>query len=304
MPQYPFIDAGSIADTSSDLPPTHLPGALYVTLSPLALWAYKGGAWTQVATPANQPISAASESTSGIVTLASQAEADAGVNDTKSVTPLKLAQRTVTSPRIYDDFVSGGTSVGGIGDLGWFTLEGTTQLLASALGRVGVISRSTTATSGLYAVLYLRQDPTVGVVHTSDMFDVTFVVRLQQSDSDTLVRFGLANDATANPPANGVYIEKLAADTSWFGVTRTSTPTQSQSRTAALGSTNTSWIKGRIRRLDASTIAFDMGGGVQTATTNIPNAALQPFVAIWNSAAVNKVIEIDYIDLSVPGLTR
>jgi hypothetical protein len=300
MPQYPFIDAGSIADTSSDLPPTHLPGALYVVLSPLSLWAYKAGVWTQVATPANQAISAASEFTSGIVTLASQTETDLGVNDTKAVTPLKLRSAVLTALRIFDDFISGSVISGEVGSLGW---QFTTIVanLASSAGRVGVIAVDSSAVSGTYSVMYVRSQPTIGVVVGSDTFDLTFALRLQQTDADTLVRFGMGNDATANPPANGIYIEKLAADTQFFGVTRSGGV---ESRTAALATADTSWHKFRIRRLDATTISFSIDGGVQTATANIPTTHLQPFVAIRSNTTTQKRIEVDYVDLQVTGLVR
>jgi hypothetical protein len=291
----------AVYQATADLPVTSTDGNLAITIAPLSLWVYKvPGEWTQMASPTGSSVSVASEITPGIVELASQAEVEAGTDDVRAITPLKLSQRV--NPRIFDDFVSGGTSVGGVGDLNWLYLEGTTQLVAPAAGRVGVISRSTTATSGLYAVLYLRQDPTVGVVHSSNNFDSTFMVRLAQTDADTLVRFGLGNDATANPPANGVYLEKLAADVSWYGVTRSG---GAQSRTAALGTTTTNWLKGRVRRIDASTVGFTLDGGVETtATANIPSVGAQPFVAIRNSVAVAKVIEIDYVDLTVQGLTR
>ena len=48
-------------------------------------------------------------------------------------------------------------------------------------------------------------------------------------------------------------------------------------------------------------MAFSLNGGMEvTATANIPATAVQPFVAVGNSAAVNKTLQVDYIDLLVP----
>ena len=55
------------------------------------------------------------------------------------------------------------------------------------------------------------------------------------------MRVGLGNSANADPPGDGCFIEKLAADTQWFGVTRASA---AQGRTAALGTvTAAAWVK-------------------------------------------------------------
>jgi hypothetical protein len=45
---------------------------------------------------------------------------------------------------------------------------------------------------------------------------------LTQADTNILVRVGVASEMTSDPPTDGVYFEKLAADTSWFRVGRAS----------------------------------------------------------------------------------
>jgi hypothetical protein len=209
----------------------------------------------------------------------------------------------VTNPHIFEDFVSGDVSGDApIGDLGWRISGGgaTASAVAPSSGTVGVLSFETFTNIGTYAVLYLRESPHVGVVPPASMFDLTFVARLVQADGDTLCRFGLANDATANPPGDGIFFEKLTSDSSWFGVTRSG---GTQTRTAALRTADTAWIRGRIRRVDGSTVAFSLGEEASAnATVNIPTAALQPFVAIRNSTTASKKIEVDYMDLLITGL--
>src|SRR5215207_10655858 len=177
-----------------------------ITLDPLALWIRNEGSWTQVATATGASVSTASESTSGIAPLATQAQTDAGVDDTRIVTPLKLATRTVTSPRVFDEF---DTFVGWISSVG-----GTVTYEDGSLGHPGIIGLSTTTTSGTYSVVH-RVTAGVGNVLPADNFDLTWIIQLRQTDAATLVRFGLGRAVTTNPPTDGIYVEKLAADTSW-----------------------------------------------------------------------------------------
>ncbi len=61
----------------------------------------------------------------------------------------------------------------------------------------------------------------------------------------------------------------------------------------------------RIRRVDASTVGFTVNDGTEvTATGNIPTATLSPFIAITNTTANAKSVDIDYFDLMVRGISR
>lgn len=62
-------------------------GVIYVALDTDASYRWSGSAMINI----GNPIGAATESTPGIAALATQAEVDTGTNDTKIVTPLKLA---------------------------------------------------------------------------------------------------------------------------------------------------------------------------------------------------------------------
>lgn len=217
---------------------------------------------------------------------------------------ISIAQRPFdpkTMIHEYDDFVSGAPSAGSIGKLGWYSTNGTNSNLHGAVGRPGLLQRATGAVAGTYASLYLKSATTWQIFNSGDFFDITWIFRLSTFDADTGLRVGLANDAGANPPANGVYLEKLFADTSWFGVTRTASV---ETRTA-LGVASADWVRFRVRRVDASTVAFAINDGADVlVNTNIPSVGVGPFIAVVNNSAVSKTVDVDYFDMLLTGLAR
>lgn len=221
------------------------------------------------------------------------------ITDTGLVNPA-LRPNFRIGARTKDDFQAGTGTGGAIGELGW-ALVGTYVVQASVAGHPGFGRLSTGTSSGTISYLRLGNTGTAGV-HSSDLFDVQFVVRLNTNDADTAVRFGISDNPGVAPPANGLFIEKETADTSWFGVARSGSV---QSRTAALASTSTNWVKLRIRRIDASTIGYSVDDGAEaTLTNNIPSAALTAIVQIRNNAAADKTVDVDYFEMIVSGISR
>lgn len=201
-----------------------------------------------------------------------------------------------------EDFQSSGTTNTVIGSYGWATVGGTLTNTAAEASHPGIVTRSTGTTSGTTAATYLRSTAATGVFLPADTFDLVWIVRLNTNDANTTMRVGAGNDASVSPPANGLYLEKLDADTNWFVVARASS---TQTRTDTGVATGTGWNKIRIRRVDASTVGFTLNAGSEiTITTNIPTAALQPMHQIVNSAAAAKTCDLDYFDLLLTGLTR
>lgn len=202
---------------------------------------------------------------------------------------------------IKDDFIMNNT---GLGELGWLSTNGVTTSLTDVNGHPGVINKTTSAV--INTLSYLT--PRAGAVNAfppmnpTENFDLMWIVRLNTNDANTAVLAGLAVNPSVNPSNNGIYIEKQAADTSWFGVTRSGGV---QSRTAALAAVSTNFVKFRIRRVDASTIGFTIDSAAEvTATTNIPTTACYPFLLITNTAAADKNIDLDYFHMLIFGLSR
>lgn len=203
-----------------------------------------------------------------------------------------------------DDFVSGSTTSGAIGELRWMSANGLTSADTAAAGRPGIVRRDTSTTSGQYAYTMLA-NASAGPITPADNFDVTYIFRLNQADTDTLARIGLASAAASNPPGNGVYLEKLAADTEWQAVTR-GAGVQTRTPFAPVATvTAAAWVKLRIRRASATQIGFTLNGGTEVlVTTNLPTVPLNPFFAVHNAVAASKTIDVDYFSALVTGLNR
>ena len=203
--------------------------------------------------------------------------------------------------RFVEDFLTGSTSAPDVGQ-SWNYSAGAASWVASETDHPGIFQRSTGTTINTLAYMTSRTFQTTGVFDPASTFDITHIVRLNTNDADTTVRLGLSSDWNNLSAANGIYVEKLGTDTQWFGVTRASS---SQTRTAALASSTTNWVKFRIRRVNGTTIGFTIDGGAEvTATATIPTAMMQVGNHITNLTAAAKTIDFDLIRLNVYGLTR
>lgn len=203
----------------------------------------------------------------------------------------------------YDDFVSGGTASGVVGKLNWVYAVGA--ILATGVTDInhpGTTVRDTGTAINSYAWMRLHSTPGGQSYFGSQTFDMTWIIKLAQADIATLVRLGMGANGSANPPTNGMYFEKLAADTTWFAVCRNDSV---QTRTDTGIAASTSWVKFRTRRVNSTTIGFSINSGADvTITTNIPLGGMTPFVAILNAAAVSKTFDLDWWSCLVTGLVR
>lgn len=171
----------------------------------------------------------------------------------------------VSAPTILrDEFCIASTETGEIGELGWSFTNGTWNLIPPEASHPGICRRASTAVSGTVASAYMGGGGTALVVRWDQVDEQTWVLRPLTTDADYDVRIGFFSDGTANPPSNGVYFERLAADTSWYGVTRAG---GSQTRSAALLTFAGDFVKLRIRRIDASTVGFTVNGGTEVTQT-------------------------------------
>lgn len=203
------------------------------------------------------------------------------------------------SLQIQEDFIGGAAASGQIGAIG-FGSTGTVAYQASIANRFGILRIDTSAVSGTLARISLYNS---GVLFdTSLPHMVVWLTRLNTNDANTTVRQGLQNTAIANPPNEGIYFEKLDADTNWFCVTRAAS---SQTRVDSTVAVNTSFNSFRYSR-NASGVQFSINGvnvcGLMTAT--IPTVFNTPTVFIINSAAAAKTIDVDYFEFRIFGLVR
>jgi hypothetical protein len=202
----------------------------------------------------------------------------------------------LTTARVTEEFVGNGATSGTLGTHSWSSSGGTIASVASEAHHPGIIRRSTGGTSGTVAVTYLNNVGSSDLLLPAADFDLVFVARLNTNDANTTVRVGALGN-TSSPPNNGMYIEKLDADTNWFGVCRSGGV---QTRTDLGVAVSTGWARFRVRRKDASTIGFSIDGGTETdIATNVPTTAHSPMWQIVNSAAAAKTIDVDVMDLQI-----
>lgn len=202
---------------------------------------------------------------------------------------------------VEDDFYGGGFNLDDWGDLAWRATNGSLTMVVGAENHPGIYRRETGGTAGTIARSELG--PTAMGAFGHD-FGLIWIVRLGQSDANTEARFGLSDDYSTQTPVHGIYFEKKAADTNWFGTCRRS---NTESRVDLGVATGTGWVRLAIRSI-AGTVFFSINGGTESAvSTNVPVAA-DGFARIgWQiinpGAAVNKTCDIDYFRLAVR-LTR
>lgn len=191
-----------------------------------------------------------------------------------------------------DDFITGIASSGGVGKLGWIT-AGTVAAQASEANRPGIMRVDTSAVSGTTARISASNssafDPMMD--HT-----VTWVARCNTPDNATLLRIGAGSSVAGNPPNNGVYFEKLAADVNWFAVARGSAVAIDRIDTGV--PVNTSFKEFTyVVKNNVATFFIDRQSVAAPIIVTTFNAMISPYGFILNSAAASKTFDVDYFGM-------
>lgn len=202
--------------------------------------------------------------------------------------------------RLQDDFIVGTVTSGNIGALQWNTGNGAASTWAAASsGVIGGFIRDTSATINTAAYTILAN---ANILDPASPYTELFRLKMGHADTDTIIWVGAANNSTSVTPADGIYIEKRAADTNWFCVTRASS---SQTRTdsgVAVSTANYQTLQ--ITRTSVN-VKFSVNGAlVCTHTATIPTASLDPGFVISNAAAAAKTVTVDYFEMVMTGLSR
>jgi hypothetical protein len=209
-------------------------------------------------------------------------------------------------------------TMGSAGQLGWGWEGGDAFAeIAVVTGHVGVLMRQTGAVSGVRCRTYLptrRAFNLIPLFNVDDPFEVDFVFQMQQT-TNVVVRIGIFQVADAgsgtgdDPPAAGIYFERLATDTNWFGVCRSGSV---ETRVDTGKAFNTAWRKLSIRRKKAGSgssgiIRFvvndDEANGVEVSA-NVPTDRMGLMFFHRNTAAEDKGIFLDAATVRIPLLAR
>lgn len=218
---------------------------------------------------------------------------------------LQIKQSTLypyqNSIEIQDEFISGLSTNGLIGSLGWSFAGGTSAAISSSANRIGLYRRATGAVINTVAQTVINFASPL-VLDPSLPHKQTFILSISAADADTQMRIGSMNATGGNPPDHGIFIEKLGGDTNWFCVTRSATV---QTRTDTTIAVDTNFHSFTYTR-NSSGVQFSIDGvnvcGVMT--TNIPTTFIGPTLQMVNLAAANKQYDIDYYQLQIFGLVR
>lgn len=197
---------------------------------------------------------------------------------------------------VIEDFPSGTVTSTTMGTHGWSFAGGTAAVQAAELNHNGIVQRATSASAGTFAWTALGSTTQAPLpMGTSTL---TWIFRVNQTDSDTSYRCGLMNVFAGNPTA-GQYIERLGDDTNLFAVTQhASTPTRVDTGIAA----STGWVKLRIERVGNGVVRFFVNGAlVASITDTITSTVSYMGCQITNGAAsASKTMDLDYAKIRIP----
>lgn len=199
-----------------------------------------------------------------------------------------------------DEFMTGSSTSGTIGSLGWAFGAGTVSYVNNEAANPGVMRRLTGVGFPVTAFTFLNLTNQVIVAPTLST-DALFVVRPSHTNTDIQYRIGVAFLLNANP-TNGFYFEKLFADTNIFCVTiNASVATRTDSGIAASANFSTFQVS-----KSSSGVQFRINNSlVCSHTTNIPTSQLLTIGhQVSNQNATDVGIDTDYIQYRITGLTR
>lgn len=199
---------------------------------------------------------------------------------------------------VSDEFLAGASSSGNIGSLGWSQAGGSVAAIAPSGSNLGVIQLDTSAVINTIARLNGFGGSSIIL---SFPFKFVWVAKLNTNDANTTIRLG-TGVFSSNPPADGVYFEKLDADTNWFCVTRSGGVQTRVDSTVAID-TNFHKFTGS-RNSSGTQFMIDSTAVCGTTSTNVPTAAASFGAHIINSVAASKTVNFDYFSLSFSGLSR
>lgn len=201
---------------------------------------------------------------------------------------------------LVDEFAFASTETGELGELGWSFTNGTANLAGGPEdGHPGIVSRASSAVSGAIASTYPGGGGTAVSIRVDQVDEMTWIVKPATAGADFDVRFGISSDLTSATPTHGVYFERLAADTNWFGVTRTGGV---ETRTPTGVALAASWFKLKFRRISATSIGFTVNGGTEVvATANVPagNATVTFGFQITPTTASARTVNVDFFALKM-----
>lgn len=237
----------------------------------------------------------------------SLAASDPGVDVTYNLpAPLASGAGTysvlTTAPQLayhllQDEFLSGLTSSGNIGALGWTLGAGTWSGIASIAAHPGQSTFSSTNSSGTIGRMYLATAATQGAYVASDLAYFGCLINPRSGTTTMSVRVGLVvSVATSTEGSQGIYWSfNPAVSANWRTVTRDGTDIASNSSDVVYA-TSTWYLLEVKRAANGTDWEFWINGVLKfTHTTRIITAtAVFPGIYIETNEAVAKTLDGDW----------
>lgn len=210
------------------------------------------------------------------------------------------------APWIWDDFLSSSPEAGEAGSLNWGYLNGSLAAIGAAVAaHPGVMRRTSSTTANQVAHMQVGQSPDTKLFRFDEFNELTWVFAPVTAGTDFSLRLGLSADWGSVAPAHALFIEKAAADTSFFGTSRNNS---TESRTAALKAVvANAWTKVKMRRISASSVGFSIDSGAEvTLGSNIMDAAdtMQPGLQIVPTTTTVRSVDIDFFSMKLLAQAR
>lgn len=221
-----------------------------------------------------------------------------------------IARASVRKPhdvaQIFDDFVSGTLTSGGIGSLGWSGTFGTLARVASTAAHPGILRLSTTSSANNVARLHSALAGTDGPVNIGATESLTFVLRIPTITTVRL-RVGLAADHSAyNGGASFVGFDFDSATSAFWRTVTRSASTETVNATATTVTAN-NWYVLRVAKNGSGNFEFYVNGATTPAfthSTNLPSGALSWGASIETLAASVRDLDLDLMSWMTGPLTR
>lgn len=186
-----------------------------------------------------------------------------------------------------------------------FKTNGTIAIakLAGIANHPGIVQLRSGSNGAICAICLSDEDTTIAPVLPSGFFDITWLCRPVNNDTNTIYRIGMFNPNVAASLGDAIYFDKAGADDFFKG---TCLNTSVATSTASFGAyTANTWHKFRLRRIDASTIGFTFDDAAElTVATNVPTVPLVPAAYSGSLAAANKDLDVDWFRIRISGLVR
>lgn len=238
-------------------------------------------------------------------------------NDLKNANQLEFTPADPTVLQVVDEFHSGTTSSGNIGQLAWgeSTIGAAPGIVTPTQGdwnHPGTIRMTTSATSGQGGCIVLTANGVTSSGYdpygANTLWDGYWIFALNKTaavtTTTTMVVGFVDNATTALLAVNGIYVryDTNKGDTAFSVVT-------SSAGTATVGATtyavDNNFHKLRIRSTTTGQIIFTFDANAdQTLSTNVPTVNLIPAFCILTDTTAARDLWVDYFALKTRGLTR